>query len=530
MWGLKILKGPGAGQTLEMKNGQMKLGRGETCALRIASPNISKEHALLVVSENDVFVQDLNSRNGTFVNGIKVKSRALKRGDRLSFHDVIVELVDNRHTQLGAQLPVVMTSSQLPSFDGNAALQAQYNSNEAMAAQGAQMSAAQPAPNNIVDAAKSYFENVVMPAVYQLAQNMELKWVLGIFVVAYVALVTVLSVVPMVQISKASIEKESQRRALTIAQGLADRYQVSMVNGTTGSFDIRFAEKEDGVRAAFILAVDGSIMAPVSKSGAYAKEEFVHSARKSDDTVVTQIDSSTIGASVPIRMYNPETGDQSVRAYGMVLYNMGSLAIDDGRIISLFSQVLGIALLLGFILFLILYKLVEFPVMQLNSQLDVTLRNNGDKVTTDFIFPPLQSLTLSISSLLGRIASLPTQGEMANKDIYQEAMQLVRIIGTPAMSFDMNGSIIAMNEALAQELNVSLTQYDNSSVRNIPDDAIATILPELVDRAMNGQIDFISSPVFFKNQDGEMNLQPIRGPKGIDYFILTLKLPEKGEM
>lgn len=523
MWAIKILKGPNAGQIIKLHKGEQKIGRAETCVVQLQSPGISKEHASLTVTDADIMVQDLGSRNGTFVNGVKVRARPLKLGDRLSFHNIILEIVNDNAimSQMPASLTSHASSYSAPSFDGNAALS---NIHVQSSTPSPQASAhAQFSPESFGDTVKGKFDTLVLPEVLKLSQSFEYRWVIGAFVLIYVILVTTLSVIPMIRVTQSSIEKESQRRAMTIAQGLADRYKIALANGTSGNFETRFAEREEGVTAAFILsASDGSIIAPVSRSGAYADQPFVHTARKKDEALTAQIDSQTIGSSIPIAIYDQDTGLMTPKAYAMVIYNMGSLAVDNGRMVSLFTQVLGIAILAGLLLFIFLYKVIEAPISNLNLQLDKALTEGSDKVGSPYDFEPLQKLVLNINSSLSRSGSDPSMHNSTSKDIYSEATQLVRIMMNPAFATDSTETIIALNSSFASLLNISLTQLDSSSLNSIPDDAITTIASELIAQAKQQSNGFVSSPIHFKGRDLEMNAQPVRGHKGIEYIIITL--------
>jgi hypothetical protein len=518
MWAIKFLKGPQAGQTQALKKGEMKIGRGEECQIRLNSQGVSKVHAILNVTDDGLALQDLNSRNGSFVNGVKVRTRNLKKGDRVSFHDIIFEILDER-----ALMNHQMTSHLPAAYDGGAALntlQMPSSQNEIAPSTGPSL---HYQPEGFAEVARHKFDTLVLPEVLRLAQSFEYKWVIGAFVMVYVILVTCLSVVPMVRVTQSSIEKESQRRAATIAQGLADRYKIALANGTSGSFDTHFADREEGVTAAFILsAADGSILAPVSRAGAYANEPFVHSARKKDEPITAQIDNDTIGSSVPIPVYDQETGLMTPKAYAMVIYNMGSLAIDNGRVISLFSQVLGIAILMGLLLFIFLYRIIEAPISSLTFQVDKALREGASAVQTPYEFESLKSLVLNINSALARVGSNTSSSSAFSKDIYAEATQLVRIMMNPAFAIDRNGAIIAINATLAGLLNVSLNQLDSSPITSMSDDALLEIVPELIQKAQEHAGHFISSPIHFKGQDLELNVQPVKGPSGTEYMIFTL--------
>ncbi|HTV96490.1 MAG TPA: FHA domain-containing protein [Steroidobacteraceae bacterium] len=73
-------------QTLNLDDGENIVGRGEECSLAIDATTVSRRHARIVVQQEHVTIEDLNSTNGTFVNDSPVVSaRILKDGDQVSF-------------------------------------------------------------------------------------------------------------------------------------------------------------------------------------------------------------------------------------------------------------------------------------------------------------------------------------------------------------------------------------------------------------------------------------------------------------
>ena len=67
-------------------NGQsLVIGRGEDCDIVLPERQVSRHH-IRVYAENDVYyVQDLDSRNGTWVNGVQLKgTHLLEDGDQIS--------------------------------------------------------------------------------------------------------------------------------------------------------------------------------------------------------------------------------------------------------------------------------------------------------------------------------------------------------------------------------------------------------------------------------------------------------------
>ena len=66
---LQIESGPHRGKTIRFSDGIIVIGRGETANLKIGSAEISREHCRIRVDGDNVFVCDLGSANGTYVDG-----------------------------------------------------------------------------------------------------------------------------------------------------------------------------------------------------------------------------------------------------------------------------------------------------------------------------------------------------------------------------------------------------------------------------------------------------------------------------
>ena len=60
------------------------IGREAGNHVQLASPEVSKRHALLKLSAMKWYVRDLDSRNGVFVNGKRVREAIVQHGDKLT--------------------------------------------------------------------------------------------------------------------------------------------------------------------------------------------------------------------------------------------------------------------------------------------------------------------------------------------------------------------------------------------------------------------------------------------------------------
>ena len=81
------------------------VGRAPTSDFPIIDPTISRRHAQILRQDDKIFLRDLGSSNGTYVNGVRVESAELKPGDLVTFGKVMFRLeeVDRRSTPAQSQ-------------------------------------------------------------------------------------------------------------------------------------------------------------------------------------------------------------------------------------------------------------------------------------------------------------------------------------------------------------------------------------------------------------------------------------------
>jgi pSer/pThr/pTyr-binding forkhead associated (FHA) protein len=67
-----------------LQDGTLVIGRARDAGIRVDAAGVSRHHARLVVSGSEARVEDLGSKNGTFVQGEPVtRARLLKDGDEI---------------------------------------------------------------------------------------------------------------------------------------------------------------------------------------------------------------------------------------------------------------------------------------------------------------------------------------------------------------------------------------------------------------------------------------------------------------
>jgi signal transduction histidine kinase/DNA-binding response OmpR family regulator len=86
---LKVIQGLNPGQIFELAGPELTLGRHPNCEIVLSNSEVSRFHARLLHQPDGYFLEDLNSRNGTYVNGQRIEGRQrLADGDHLELSDV----------------------------------------------------------------------------------------------------------------------------------------------------------------------------------------------------------------------------------------------------------------------------------------------------------------------------------------------------------------------------------------------------------------------------------------------------------
>lgn len=88
---LRVVNGPAAGRVLTLGMGRtVTIGRAPTNDLELADPAISGEHCRIKPEDGGYVLYDVQSTNGTLVNGLPIDRHVLKPGDVISLGQVAI--------------------------------------------------------------------------------------------------------------------------------------------------------------------------------------------------------------------------------------------------------------------------------------------------------------------------------------------------------------------------------------------------------------------------------------------------------
>ena len=372
-----------------------------------------------------------------------------------------------------------------------------------------------------------YMENVVMPVLYRLAILFPFKQVLMGFVIINIFAVTLLSMFPMSTLMQESNLVEATKRAKSVARALAKFNEQALLTGQLGQLSVQEAMKEEGIREALIIQQsDGLIVAPAEKAGRDTSRSFVIQARKEGRSFSAKVDANTIGASHPIGVYDPLTGEPSVKYHAMVLYDVSSLNVDQERMISLFMQTLIIASLFGLLLYYLFSRMMDYPIRHLNQQIEKALLEQSDRTEVIYDYPIFQQLVSNVNTLLNRVwtaqsASTGGMSTQQNKDL--ELSHLVDMISTPACAVSNDDRLIAVNTSFEHLTQSSRETLVNQNYQSITDTSLVQNIESLIVRARQSPYEKHEDRIPFSQFECQIYCQAFLDSQGQpENFIFTL--------
>ena len=84
---LLAISGPLKDSMIPLSEGEVTIGREASNGIPIADPSVSRKHCLVSGQDGRFLVRDLDSRNGTLVNGTRVEEQWLQHGDEIAAGD-----------------------------------------------------------------------------------------------------------------------------------------------------------------------------------------------------------------------------------------------------------------------------------------------------------------------------------------------------------------------------------------------------------------------------------------------------------
>ena len=108
---LVALSGPLNGKAPHLIEAEISIGRDPSNIIYVDSGSVSRRHCVIFRRDDDLFIRDLDSLNGTFVNDVPIKERKLSKGDKIAIGDSVFVVVIDDDEPAGEQDHIVPDST-----------------------------------------------------------------------------------------------------------------------------------------------------------------------------------------------------------------------------------------------------------------------------------------------------------------------------------------------------------------------------------------------------------------------------------
>ena len=93
---LEIIGPEKKGKHIELEKAEVTIGRGPDCEIQLLVENVSRRHARILYYNEEYLIEDLGSKNGIYINGIKVEKCILRKHDIIEIGGVKILFVEEK--------------------------------------------------------------------------------------------------------------------------------------------------------------------------------------------------------------------------------------------------------------------------------------------------------------------------------------------------------------------------------------------------------------------------------------------------
>jgi hypothetical protein len=381
-------------ETKELKEGSYKIGRSSACDIQLKSPQVSKNHALLVIKDNRAAIIDLGSSNGVFVNGILVRKQRIQSGDEVVISEFKIHIA--RKVRPAATDGVRGQAGAGDLLDGNAA--------RAIRDEDAPPPEPPPALTPQEKLTLLMDRKVLMPF-YGVMKTVDWRaLLLGILGSTLVAAV-LLSVLPVVRWGKNITVNESLARAHTVVtQTVRENYRVLVKTNDFSRLTVEACEAAKNILSCLVVDPKNStVLSPVKSINQPVTDIYTLFAMKKisegeDEAPSIEKDNGNYIVAEPI--YLTSQNDKVLAGIVVAEFEI------PAKVYSTFEPMAEstlFAILCSLAAYYLIFKMFTHPILSMQEQLDAALKGDDVTVTSVARSPELESLATVINFSISRM-------------------------------------------------------------------------------------------------------------------------------
>lgn len=503
-YSLIILQGPNKNKIFELQPGTMIIGRNPDCDIQLDSEFVSKKHATLTVSDEEVVIEDLNSRNGTFVNGIMIQKTKLKAGDRLSFREIILEFRKMRTSQKTAQPPI-------------------------------------PHSQIIPPSQKGFFHKTFLPLLETLSQKIEWKYTTLVLVILFITLSFLFLIPPLLEEARGKLQAEALKRGELIVKRLARENQknLSIKDGNlvtdTLQLTTSFAQLEERIVSANIVDPKTKrILAPTERLN-QTIENVGAVLRGTEVTQLTieKINATLILISQPMYIYDTAQNEEVVGGVVQVMFNLDGIGFSSSEEGGILIRSFIILFLLGLGLYFLLHQYTRAAFRKIDDEIETATRKGYRHLELKTKFEEMSVVVRSINDVFRRtrelVTKLPEESREKKERIVENTDEILKnlVLSLSDGVAIVNNAyqIIQVNPAFEKLAGFTYDSHSESNILNLIQDQelLRNITHGLGEAAYSSGT--VNREEIFVNQDKfQLSMSASKNARDqIDFYILWTK-------
>ena len=475
------------GKTFDLLEGDNILGRGGNSSLVLAVDGISKEHAIIQVMGDKIFLEDLKSANGTIVNQQIVQKISLNVGDVITLPHAILTLVKAKSKQLESQ---DMILDNIPKSSLNAT-QSTYDESER-----------NETPTHLLGRIKHIFKFKFMPIVYNFNKNYQWRSLLTGITIVFIMTNSVLTLGPIINDTSGALIKEIALRGAQFVEEVERTNSVYLSRMALDQVRTNFLDESRDITSYLLFDHTGRVIRPLEKLNTYINDptsvELMNWVKARPENMVRTFIEKTSQGEIAIgkslKVFNIESQKESLVGYILIKFKPTSLVVEASKNRKIYLESLIVSCLLAILFVSIIYYLTMNPIMELKFKLDQFLAGRGRDLNSDYKLDELNPLRKTMQGIILRLNELinvnpDVQVNQENDDAATDHLKnMMDIIKVPALILDGQKNIKYINSTgeellgMRENLTSGLSLFDNLRDQGLA----ATIMESIQNSESNG--------------------------------------------
>jgi hypothetical protein len=503
MFKLVVVGGKSRGQEFVLNSGDNTLGRDSSCDIPFPVDGVSKKHLMITVTDDVVYVQDLDSANGTFLNGKIIKRATAKGGDKIALPNAILQLVYVQEKKIIIKKKISNMKDREETIEDL-------------------LDGGKP-PESLIGKIFWMFKYKVMPVFHGVNQEYEWRILLAIFTAAFALITISLTIFPVLQDSKEILVTEIANRGAHYAEEIGRLNASALEQKNLERIDTAFLDSEEGVVSYELFDLEGRIVRPISRLNEYTNDPFSVQTRewfavnKNSKVKKQLLENSQIGIGKIILAYNTRTGTPEPVGIIAIRFAPRTLAVEATKSSKLYFESLITSFLVAILFFGVVYYLTLRPIEEIRYQVEEALRGKRRNVESKILFEELNPVRNAINTGLQRIRELQRDesdidpNEIESDDSYVSTLtEFMLGAQGPVIVLNSNKNLVKLNTSAEDICGIRLSMSEGMNILDITKErGFAATLIELCENSANNS---------GTSQQGHYELQG----KQFDIFVTSL--------